>query len=1091
MILSKLNLVENIVNEISDNSTGQISPYDIRHNLLDIVDSVHLLTIGKPLSGSNFGTPSSRTTKAGELTIEKLGLEGYFSVDNSAFGYAALRSNYQGVRNTAAGSHALSCNIFGEDNVAVGHSSLGGNTLGFANVGLGNYALTNNKEGNFNIAIGHAAGYYADKNTNNKLFIASHPVDDEYICDNPLGSGLTPLVYGDLASLQFGIKTNTLHDYGALQVSGDISPASDAEHNIGHKLYGWKNLFLTNSLIFSNDTSLSASGDSVAVSGNLSPLLNQLYDLGSTSNIWNKAYLNDLFVSGVATINRIKAVEQCDYLCKTINLAGSGSIDTIDGGGPESLYEYANQDHEPSYNTCGMLTDEELTGAGFVINASGDGYVRQYKFDFMPPDESLTCLSSLSPYEKASWNSNISLHLASGTHLQTTRILFPQNITIASQSGCNGMFLLDDKFYFANESDVNVYPKLVSSSGYMGGISDVNFVSPSERTDDYSINIMALESGVSVSQRFLTGSKVRTKDSSNGNKDKLQGFEIQYIDDSNNVFGNQLTDRLVIGSYNKTSKFVNAVTLLKGNNDGIFGINNLSPLAKNILPETALNVRVAGNAIARLTAENQSNTVSALQLLGGSNCLLNGFEVQYYNGSGLADLSVYKDSGKSVFLRFYGNNNRLGLFTASGTANAMFTLGDVYSTDAVISIHETSGTVTSTAHYDKLFTKPKIQPYQGGTIYLLDSSGNLHDLVINKYNVTDGRGLYTDDNGNTFGGLYCPQARNTLSNALGNTAIGYKALNGITTGDSNVAFGLNCGSGITTGNSNTFYGSVSATSVRTGSNNIVVGNNAFNLTSSAISNSIVIGNNGIANGASGDYQFYLGASNSLVLLHGTLGPSTSNKQLTMPSGGKLYIKDDTNTDSLCLKTNTIQVIDGGGNNYPDNTLVFNFTGNNSADLLKLNHAALPINKTPTYFTPNPIRPYAELKGDLKLLGAIRFSDNTSLDSANFLTDIDVLESGLQIANSGIDTLANGLASMTIEGYVVSKIDAPNNSQYPTSGLLQIKDREWNTIDSKFIVNRDITSVIHSGAYVVAMRVNNEYRPVWISAADTSCECCHK
>jgi hypothetical protein len=1091
MILSKLILVENIVNEISDNSTGQISPHDIRHNLLDIIDSVHLLTIGKPLSGSNFGTPPSRTTRVGELSIDKLGLEGYFSVDNSAFGYAALRSNYQGVRNTALGSHSLSCNIYGEDNIGVGYSSLGGNTVGFANLGFGNYALANNKEGNFNIAIGHAAGYYVDKNTSNKLFIASHPVDSEYICDNPLGSGLIPLVYGDLDDLRFGIKTRSLHDYGVLQVSGDISPVNNAEFNLGHRLYAWKTLFLTDSIAFSNDTKISASGSDIAVSGNLLPLIDQLYDLGSTSNIWNKAYLNDIFVSGIATINRLKAIEQCDYLCKTINLAGSGSIDTIDGGGPESLYEYAYQDHTPAYDTCGMLSDEELTGAGFLINSSGVGYVRQYKFDFMPPNESISCLNSSSPYAKASWNSNISLHLSTGNHLLTDRVLFPKDISLVSQYGCHGAFLLDDKFYFAHEADINVYPRLASSSGYIAGISDVNFVAASGRSDDYIVNIVALESGISVSQRFLTAAKIRTKDALNDNKDKLQGFEIQYIDDSNNVFGNQLTDRLVIGSYNKTSKFVNAATLLKGDNDGVFGINNLSPLAKNVLPETSLNLRMAGNAIARLTAENQSNTVSAVQLLGGSNCLLDGFEAQYYNGSGLADLSIYKDSGKSVFLRFYGNTNRLGLFTASGNANAMLTIGDSYNTQATISLYEASGSITSTSRYNKLFTKPKIEPYQGGTIYLLDGSGNAHDLVINKYSVTDGRGLYTDNNGNTFGGLYCPQTRTSLSSASGNTAIGYKAVNGITTGDTNVAFGLNCGSGISTGNANTLYGSSSATSVRTGSNNIVVGNNSFNLTSSNISNNIVIGNNGIANGTSGDYQFYLGASNSLVLLHGILGPSTANKQLTMPSGGKLYINDDTNTDSLCFKTNTIQVIDGGGNNYPDNTLVFNFTGNNSADLFKLNHSADPLNVSPTYFTPNPIRPYAELKGDIKLLGAIRFSDATSLDSANFLTDIDVLESGLQIANSGIDTLASGLASFTIEGYAVSAIGAPASSQNPNSGLLQIKDRDWNTIGTQFVVNRDVTSVIHSGAYVVAMRVNNEYRPIWISASDTSCECCHQ
>jgi hypothetical protein len=1090
MILSKLKLVENIVNEISDNSTGQISPMDIRHNLLDIIDSVHLLTIGHNLKGANFDTPATRTTRAGELSLEKLGLEGYFSVDNSAFGYAALRSNYQGVRNTAAGSHALGCNVFGEDNAALGHSALGGNTVGFANVGIGNYSLSNNKEGNFNIAIGHAAGYYVDKNTSNKLFIASHPVDDEYMCENPLGSGLTPLVHGDLSSLKFGIKTNNLHNYGTLQVGGDASPSNNNQYNLGHNLYAWKNLFLSNSLLFTNNTAISSSGSSIAVSGDFSPLLSETYDLGSATNLWNKAYLNDLFVSGVATIKRLRAVEQCDYLCKTINLAGSGNIATIDGGGPESLYEYANQDIEPT-NSCGILSDEELSGAGFIINSSGVDYVRQYRFDFAPPDESLTCLESSSPYEQASWNSNISIHLSPDTHLRTDRVLFPQDISLVSQSGCHGVFLLDDKFYFANEDDVNVSPKLATSSGYMCGVGDINFVSPLERTGDYLVNIAALESGVSVGQRFLTGTKVRTKDALNSNKDKLRGFELQYIDDSNNVFGNQLTDRFVIGSYNKTSNFVNAVTILKGDNDGVFGINNLSPLAKNILPETALNLRMASNAIARLTAENQNSTVAAIQLLGGSNCLLNGFEAEYSNGLGIADLSMYKDSGKSVFLRFYGNSNRLGLFTGSGTANAMFTVGDDYSTDAVISLHETSGTVSSSPRYGKFFIKPKIRPYQVDTDYLLDGSGNLHDLIVNKYDVTDGRGLYTDNNGNTFGGLYCPQSRINLSSVANNTAIGYKALTSITTGDDNVAFGLNCASGITTGSNNTFYGTNSAKSIRTGSKNIVIGNNAFNATQFSINNSIVIGNDGIGDGTTGDYQFYLGASSSSVLLHGILGPTNSSKQLTMPSGGKLYIKDDTNTDSLCLRTNTIQVIDGGGNNYPDNTLTFTFTGNNSADLLKLNHAANPLNITPNYALPTVARPYAELKGDLRLLGSIRFSDNTSLNSSNFLTNIATLASGLEVTNSGLNTLTDSVGTLVIEGYVVSQINAPTNSLYPTSGLLVTKNRDWDNVGNQFIVNRDITSVIHSGAYVVAMRVNNEYRPMWISAADTSCECCHR
>jgi hypothetical protein len=101
MILSKSQLVENILTELSDNSTGQISPYDIRHNLLDIIDSVAVLLQNNELDTNNFSSPATRTTRAGHHTIENLALNGYFSIDNSAFGFSALKSNYQGSRNTA------------------------------------------------------------------------------------------------------------------------------------------------------------------------------------------------------------------------------------------------------------------------------------------------------------------------------------------------------------------------------------------------------------------------------------------------------------------------------------------------------------------------------------------------------------------------------------------------------------------------------------------------------------------------------------------------------------------------------------------------------------------------------------------------------------------------------------------------------------------------------------------------------------------------------------------------------------------------------------------------------------------------------
>ena len=65
MIVDKQSLVQKITLELADNSTQEISPRDVRVNLLDIIDSVHLLTADQDLNAKNFATPDVRTTRAG------------------------------------------------------------------------------------------------------------------------------------------------------------------------------------------------------------------------------------------------------------------------------------------------------------------------------------------------------------------------------------------------------------------------------------------------------------------------------------------------------------------------------------------------------------------------------------------------------------------------------------------------------------------------------------------------------------------------------------------------------------------------------------------------------------------------------------------------------------------------------------------------------------------------------------------------------------------------------------------------------------------------------------------------------------------
>lgn len=1079
MILNKDVLVNNILTELSDNSNGQISPYDIRHNLLDIVDSVHLLTIGKPLNSSNFGTPSTRSTRIGEDALSKINLAGYFSIDNTAVGYSALKSNYQGIKNTAVGSNSLFCNIYGEHNVALGYSSLGGNTVGIGNVGVGNYSLNNNKGGNFNIAIGHGAGYYLTNNTNNKLFIASHPVDSGYICNNPNGSGLTPLIYGDLSELKLGIGVNTLVNGATLQVGGNTIPSSGEIFNLGASGYRWKSLF-TQTVDFDNNVYLSGISGQILSNASILPARNTDV-LGSPSNLWSSGYFDNIFVNDTATFTRYVALENCNYFCKTISLASpsSGNI-SIDGGGPTSLFEYS---HESEYeqSSCGYPSDALASGAGLLIKASGTGYLRDYYLTFLPQDGSLSCLQNDNVYSRSSWNTNISLHIASGSHLRTDRVIFPSSINIVNSNGCFGIFSRNNGLFISKQDLVSTSQ---NPSGYLAGVGNVNFYAPSGDMADYIVNIASSESGVNLRQRFLTGIKKKSLDALNNNKDKLIGFEFQYIDDSNATVFGPAYDRFVIGSYNNTSEPVNALTLMKSNQtEGIVCINNLNPLTKNIVPTTSLNVRSSSNAIGRFTAENSSNTISAIQLLGGQNCLYDGFEISYLNNSGIADLSIFKESGKSIFARFY-ENNRIGFFNGSGSANEMITIGDSFNNDAVVSMYSNSTTISSTPNYGKLYVQPKLRTKQSHSIFFMDGSGNVHDLVLNSFDSIDGRFVYTDPSGNTMAGLLSPSRRDLINGSERNTAYGYGALFSLSNADDNTVVGRMAGSGLTTGNRNVIFGADSAKNLTTGSNNIILGYNSFNTITTTGNSNIIIGSNGVGNTITGSHRFILGQS-GVVLLDGILGPNNSDKLLNMPSGGKFAIYDSTNTDSLEFRANYIDVVDRGGNDYPNNSLTFRFAGNLSAELLNLNHGSSPMANTAIYQNPIQPRPFAQLNGDLRLRGSIRFSDSTSLSSANFLQTIDAVSSGLNITNNTINSILDSF----VEGYVDSQIDKPSHPSNPTSGIMYTKNQFWANDGQVVLINKDPTSLVHSGAYVIAMRVNNEFRPIWISANDSSCVCC--
>ena len=321
-----------------------------------------------------------------------------------------------------------------------------------------------------------------------------------------------------------------IHNYGAVQVSGDISPSASGSFNLGNGSYPWGSV---NELVYFSDQKIgigtsTPSGDQglVTVKGHVVPQEDKVYALGSENLRWD-GYFNDILVSGKAIINdyEYKTVTSCLYDCKTLHLATSGMCDT----------EGLGFAHE---GVCGYMSDESLNGAGFECHSSGADYRRDYKFVYKSPDANLTCLENDNHWSRSSWQSNISIAVTNSGHFRGDRLLGDANISVAKESGCYGMFMRSyhpsgNRAFISTEDHVtNSYPtaedvNFISQSGtHIGGqVSGVD-INPSLGTNPsgYDFNTMygTVDSGVKVGIKFAT--RIASANS-------MRGFSLQYHDE--------------------------------------------------------------------------------------------------------------------------------------------------------------------------------------------------------------------------------------------------------------------------------------------------------------------------------------------------------------------------------------------------------------------------------------------------------------------------------------------------------------------------------------------------------------------------------
>ena len=321
-----------------------------------------------------------------------------------------------------------------------------------------------------------------------------------------------------------------------------------------------------------------------------------------------------------------------------------------------------------------------------------------------------------------------------------------------------------------------------------------------------------------------------------------------------------------------------------------------------------------------------------------------------------------------------------------------------------------------------------------------------------------------------------------LDGATNNTGQGFGAAAGLTTGSSNTAIGAAAGAGTSTGSCNTFVGVNAGRNVTTGQRNVAVGCEALYPSHADVDYNIFVGTK-LPQTADNDWVLQIGhgpnVPGSLVpgpILSGSLGPAVANKQLFVLN--KLTVPNIPNTDAISFdhdqnlfgtdKVASIIQKDDNSSDYPDGGVAFRFKGANGVnnDLMTLRHHVEAMSRISSYNTPAPERPVVEIKGDLNVLGAIRFHDGTSMESG---VGVSILP------GSGLDSFLNSNGETEFKLDVEDLPTAPilsNSGSYVaigTSGVtqrisLQELDYQLNSGTSYILAN-------HNHALTVTSDIN--------------------
>jgi len=489
-------------------------------------------------------------------------------------------------------------------------------------------------------------------------------------------------------------------------------------------------------------------------------------------------------------------------------------------------------------------------------------------------------------------------------------------------------------------------------------------------------------------------------------------------------------DRFSVHIHNGGSKEHEAVTILRHggtvSQSGLVGITNLTHSASDppILPETILNVQSAGESNIRLASSGLQR--SNIELLGNGNSKASGLHISYnpanddtsyFNPYGnvnpgavdksVVDFSLIRPSGeigREIGFLSVTEDGFLGVGSTKDNSYRIFT---PVAPLTVFHNDSASGTIalkaqtlkpSTSSSFGKIYVKPQVEASQTHGLFFLDGGGNEFNLTPRPELDSQNGLLYGDEYGNTYGGWFCPQAsaRVASSDRTNNTLLGYAAGHSLVDGaNNNAIFGYLSGSGLLSSDNNTIVGNINYTH-STGAGNVIIGyRNAAPADLSTIvtdpaSRTILLGTGLYNTEDLDDYSLAIGFGTD-PLVEGSLGGTEGKRfALKSTSSSPAEFSLDSSEYQFSLSNKIEDSREVGIINLKDTlsslqsrgamSLRFSNKFDSSQTLVDFDPSGItPTN--PIFVNPSPRRPFVAISGDLRVAGAIRFANGTSLDSA--------------------------------------------------------------------------------------------------------------